>query len=158
MKLPWRSTRQLRTSTPGGWLVGSTHLCTVNVNSREEMCTSSSAHWQQASKLPALRSFEPIWNKDGINVTINLIYLSPSLLLLLLMSLLMWINAFLSWTGWRWYQQQRNETMKIEPPVSILCPLVCLLKHLFLFFFFWLLGNNHHDWSCITKTIIKIVN
>ena len=34
---------------------------TVNVSSRVVVCTLSSAHWQQASKLSALRRFELIW-------------------------------------------------------------------------------------------------
>ena len=37
------------------------YFCTVNVNSRVMICTLSSAHWQQASKLSALRCFELIW-------------------------------------------------------------------------------------------------
>ena len=40
------------------------YFCTVNVNSRVVICTISSAHWQQASKLSALWRFELIW-KDG---------------------------------------------------------------------------------------------
>ena len=37
------------------------YFCTVNGNSRVMICTLSSAHWQQASKVSALRRFQLIW-------------------------------------------------------------------------------------------------
>ena len=36
------------------------HFCTVNVSNGVVICTLSSTHWQQASKLSALRCFELI--------------------------------------------------------------------------------------------------
>ena len=37
------------------------YFCTVNGNSSVMIYTLSSAHWQQALKLSALRHFESIW-------------------------------------------------------------------------------------------------
>ena len=43
---------------------GLMYCCTVNENRKVTICTLSSAHWQQASNLSALRHFELIWNKQ----------------------------------------------------------------------------------------------
>ena len=47
----------------------------VNVNSKVMICTVSSAHWQQDSKLAALRRFELIfWGKPiEINAPMNIV-------------------------------------------------------------------------------------
>ena len=53
------------------------YFCTVNVNSMLMICTSSSAHWQQASKLSALQRFELIWkdwDKCTYQYNINILY------------------------------------------------------------------------------------
>ena len=48
------------------------YFCTVNGTSRVIICTSS-ADWQQASKLSALRRFELICGKIETNAPVNII-------------------------------------------------------------------------------------
>ena len=47
------------------------YFCTLNASSRVMICTSSSIHWQQASKLSALQHFELTWKDQDKNVPIN---------------------------------------------------------------------------------------